>query len=225
MNLFNLMAEISVDNKNYNSKIDESGKKTESVAGKMGSAIKKGATIMTGAFATAGVASTKAGMDFEASMDQVAATMGIVGNYGDEQFSKLAKAAKDMGSSTKYSASESAEALNYLALAGYDTDKAISALPKVLNLAQAGGLDLAYASDLATDSMSALGVETDELETFTNQLAKTSQKANTNVAQLGEGILTVGGTAKVLKGGTVELNTQLGILADSGIKGAKLLVA
>ncbi len=221
MNLFSLMAEISVDNKEYNSKIDESAKKTENVATKMGSSIKKGAKIMTGAFVTAGVASTKVGMDFEASMDQVAATMGIVGDYGDEQFSKLAKAAKEMGSNTKYSASESAEALNYLALAGYDTDKAISALPKVLNLAQAGGLDLAYASDLATDSMSALGLETDELETFTNQLAKTSQKANTNVAQLGEGILTVGGTAKVLKGGTVELNTQLGILADNGIKGAE----
>ncbi len=187
----------------------------------MGGALKKGATIMTGALASAGVASAKVGMDFEASMDQVAATMGIVGDYGDEQFTKLANAAKDMGSKTKYSASESAEALNYLALAGYDSEKAIGALPKVLNLAQAGGLDLAYASDLVTDSMSALGLETDQLEGFTNQLAKTSQKANTNVAQLGEGILTVGGTAKVLKGGTVELNTQLGILADNGIKGAE----
>jgi TP901 family phage tail tape measure protein len=154
-------------------------------------------------------------------MDQVAATMGIVGDASDSNFKKLSDAAKQMGATTKYSASQSAEALNYLALAGYDTDKAISALPKVLNLAAAGGIDLAYASDLVTDSMSALGMETDQLEGFTDQMAKTSQKANTNVAQLGEAILTVGGTAKSLKGGTVELNTQLGILADNGIKGAE----
>lgn len=221
MNLFTLMAEISIDNKNYNSKIDESGKKTESVASRMGKATKAAGAVIAGGLGVAAGAATKVGMDFEASMDQVAATMGIVGDASDSNYKKLSDAAKQMGATTKYSASESAEALNYLALAGYDTDKAISALPKVLNLAAAGGIDLAYASDLVTDSMSALGIETDQLEGFTDQMAKTSQKANTNVAQLGEAILTVGGTAKSLKGGTVELNTQLGILADNGIKGAE----
>lgn len=221
MNLFTLMAEISIDNKNYNSKIDESGKKTESVASRMGKATKVAGAVIAGGLGVAAGAVTKVGMDFEASMDQVAATMGIVGDASDSNFKKLSDAAKEMGATTKYSASQSAEALNYLALAGYDTDKAISALPKVLNLAAAGGIDLAYASDLVTDSMSALGIETDQLEGFTDQMAKTSQKANTNVAQLGEAILTVGGTAKSLKGGTVELNTQLGILADNGIKGAE----
>lgn len=221
MNLFTLMAEISIDNKNYNSKIDESGKKTESVASRMGKATKVAGAVIAGGLGVAAGAATKVGMDFEASMDQVAATMGIVGDASDSNFKKLSDAAKQMGATTKYSASQSAEALNYLALAGYDTDKAISALPKVLNLAAAGGIDLAYASDLVTDSMSALGIETDQLEGFTDQMAKTSQKANTNVAQLGEAILTVGGTAKSLKGGTVELNTQLGILADNGIKGAE----
>lgn len=221
MNLFTLMAEISIDNKNYNSKIDESGKKTESVASRMGKATKVAGAVIAGGLGVAAGAATKVGMDFEASMDQVAATMGIVGDASDSNFKKLSDAAKQMGATTKYSASQSAEALNYLALAGYDTDKAISALPKVLNLAAAGGIDLAYASDLVTDSMSALGIETDQLEGFTDQMAKTSQKANTNVAQLGEAILTVGGTAKSLKGGTVELNTQLGILADNGVKGAE----
>lgn len=221
MNLFTLMAEISIDNKNYNSKIDESGKKTESVASRMGKATKVAGAVIAGGLGVAAGAATKVGMDFEASMDQVAATMGIVGDASDSNFKKLSDAAKQMGATTKYSASQSAEALNYLALAGYDTDKSISALPKVLNLAAAGGIDLAYASDLVTDSMSALGIETDQLEGFTDQMAKTSQKANTNVAQLGEAILTVGGTAKSLKGGTVELNTQLGILADNGIKGAE----
>lgn len=199
--------------------------------GKISSLAKSGLKIATGAIATAGASITalgasavKVGSNFEGSMSQVAATMGITVEEiqnGSESFELLKKAAKDAGATTQFSASQSAEALNYLALAGYDAEKAVNALPKVLNLAAAGGLDLAYASDLVTDSMSALGLETDQLEGFVDQLAKTSQKSNTSVAQLGEGILTVGGTAKVLARGTTELNTALGILADNGIKGAE----
>ena len=103
--------------------------------------------------------------------------------------------------------------VNYLALAGYDVDKSVSTLPTVLNLAAAGGLELGYASDVMTDAMSALSLETSQAEGFVDQLAKTSQKSNTSVGQLGEAILTVGGTAKVLAGGTTEMNTALGILA------------
>ena len=164
------------------------------------------------------------GMDFESSMSLVAATMGITTDEidaGSEAFVALSDAAKKAGAETKYNSAEGAEALNYLALAGYSVEKSVAALPTVLNLASSGGLDLAYASDLVTDSMSALGMETDELDSFVDQLAKTSQKSNTNIAQLGEGILTVGGTAKIMAGGTTELSAQLGILADNGIKGAE----
>ena len=93
----------------------------------------------------------------------------------------------------------------------------------MLNLAAAGGLELAYASDLATDAMAALGIEAsaDNLTQFGDQMAMASSKANYSVAQLGEAILTVGGTAKNLAGGTVELNTALGVLANRGIKGAE----
>jgi len=155
-----------------------------------------------------GIASAKVGSQFEASMSQVAATMGITAEEirkGDKSFEALKKAAMDAGATTKYSASQAGEALNYLALAGYDAEKSIHALPKVLNLAAAGGLELGYASDLVTDSMSALGLEMDRLEGFTDELAKTSQKSNTSISQLGEAILTVGGNAKVLAGGTVIL--------------------
>ena len=199
--------------------------------GKLSSIAKTGLKVVTGAIAAAGtaltgigVAAVKVGSNFESSMSQVAATMGITVEEiqnGSESFELLEKAAKDAGATTQFSASQSAEALNYLALAGYDAEKAVNALPKVLNLAAAGGLDLAYASDLVTDSMSSLGLETEQLEGFIDQLAKTSQKSNTSVGQLGEAILTVGGTAKVLAGGTTELNTALGILADNGIKGAE----
>ena len=162
---------------------------------------------------------TAVGSSFEASMSQVAATMGITS--ASEEFEVLSTAAKQAGETTKFSATQAGDALNYLALAGYDANKAVEALPIVLNTAAAGGMDLAYASDLITDSMSALGLGMEELSSFSDRLAVTSQKSNTNVAQLGEAILTVGGTAKTLSGGVVEMNTALGILADNGIKGAE----
>lgn len=159
------------------------------------------------------------GSGFEASMSQVAATMGITA--AAEEFEILSAAAKEMGETTKFSASQAGEALNYLALAGYDAEKAVSALPTVLNVAAAGGMELASASDMITDAMSALGLETSQMATFADQLAVTAQKSNTSVSQLGEAILTVGGTAKTLSGGVVEMNTALGILADNGIKGSE----
>ena len=159
------------------------------------------------------------GSSFEASMSQVAATMGITS--AAEEFETLSAAAKEMGEATKFSASQAGEALNYLALAGYDAEKAVNALPTVLNVAAAGGIELAAASDMVTDAMSALGLETSQMSDFSDKLAVTAQKSNTSVAQLGEAILTVGGTAKSLAGGVVEMNTALGILADNGIKGAE----
>ncbi len=162
---------------------------------------------------------TAIGSSFEASMSQVAATMGITS--ASEEFEVLSTAAKQAGETTKFSATQAGDALNYLALAGYDANKAVEALPIVLNTAAAGGMDLAYTSDLITDSMSALGLGMEELSSFSDRLAVTSQKSNTNVAQLGEAILTVGGTAKTLSGGVVEMNTALGILADNGIKGSE----
>lgn len=185
-----------------------------------------GITAASVAVAGLGGASIAVGAGFEASMSQVAATMGMTADeadYSNETYAKLAKTAKEMGATTKFSASESAEALNYMALAGYDADKSCAALPTVLNLAASGGMELAAASDMVTDSMSALGIEAtqENLTQFGDQLAKTAQKSNTSVAQLGEAVLTVGGTAKTLAGGTTELNTLLGIIADNGVKGAE----
>lgn len=172
-----------------------------------------------------GVAAVNVGREFEGAMSQVAATMLIDKSTeeGQKSFETLENAARECGASTAFSATEAAEALNYLALAGYDADKAATALPTVLKLAGAGAMDLAAASDMVTDSMSALGIEATEqnLTNFSDQLAKTASKSNTSVAQLGEAILTVGGTAKGLAGGTTELNTALGILADNGLKGAE----
>lgn len=163
--------------------------------------------------------SVSVGMSFEASMSQVAATMG----KSTDEIESLTRVAKEMGSSTKFSATQAADALNYLALAGYDADKAAEVLPSVLNLAAAGGMDLAYASDLVTDAMASLNIEANKnnVDDFGNKLAMAASKANANVSQLGEAILTVGGTAANLKNGTTELTTALGLLANVGLKGAE----
>lgn len=218
MNLFNLEAVLSMDTSEYDRGLSNAENKT----GSLKSTITK-LGIGT-AVAGIGKAAIGVGQDFEAGMSQVAATMGISSdavrrNEGD--FKLLSDAAKEAGSTTQFSATQSAEALNYLALAGNDAQTSVSLLPTVLNAAAAGGLDLGYASDLITDSMSALGLETKDTTTFVDQLTMTSQKSNTSMGQLGEAILTVGGTAKKLKGGTVELTTALGILADEGTKGSE----
>ena len=174
-------------------------------------------TAITLPLAAAGGVAVKTFASFDDAMRQVRATM----NASEGDTKKLTAAAREMGATTRYTASDAASALNYLALAGYNADQAIEALPTVLNLAQAGALELGFASDLVTDSMSALNIPMSELIGFSDQLAVTSQKSNTNVAQLGEAILTVGGTAKNMAGGTAELNAELGILADNGIKGAE----
>lgn len=199
----------------------------------LGNIAKAGMGVVTAAIGAASASvsalggyAVKVGKEFESSMAQVIATMGITKDTiqdGANSYDLLKEAAAAAGESTTFSASEAANALNYLALAGYSASQAADALPAVLNLAAAGGLDLAYASDLATDAMAALGIEAtkENLTHFGDQMAKTASKANTSVAQLGEAILTVGGTAKSLKGGTNELNAALGVLANRGIKGSE----
>lgn len=203
-----LLFDTGLDNSGFSKGI--AGLKTAAVAA---------AAAITVAFSTAAAAAINVGTSYTTAMSQVSATMGIT--RASEDYSLLAASAEEMGAKTKYSATQAGEALNYLALAGYNAEKAVSALPTVLNVAAAGGIDLAYSSDMITDSMSALGLGMDELEGFADKLAKTSQKSNTSISQLGEAILTVGGTAKTLSGGITELNTMLGLIADNGIKGAE----
>lgn len=198
--------------------------KISSLASKGLATATKTITATSAALSGMGGYAIKVGSSFEAAMSQVAATMGMSAeeiHNGSAEFSKLQEAAKNAGATTKFSATQAAEALNYMALAGYDTNKSVQTLPTVLNLAAAGDMDLATASDMVTDSMSALGDKAGTVESFVDKMAKTSQKSNTSVQQLGEALLTVGGTAKSLAGGVTEANTVLGIFADNGVKGAE----
>lgn len=208
-------------------KIAATGEKLKTTGDNISSAGQKLLPV-TAAVTGLGTAAVTTAANFESSMSQVQATMGItkdsmstVDGQSVNTMDTLGKLAKKMGSETAFSASECAQALNYLALAGYDTQEICDTLPTVLNLAAAGDIELASASDMVTDAMSALGMCVDEAGTMVDQMAKTASTTNTSVAQLGDGILTIGATAKSVKGGTAELNTALGILANNGIKGAE----
>ena len=164
-----------------------------------------------------GTSSVSAGKEFDSSMSQVAATMGITtGEIGE-----LRDFAREMGATTAFSAKEAADALNYMALAGYDADTSMNMLPNVLNLAAAGDMELARASDMVTDAQTALGLSLDETGLMVDQMARASSKSNTSVEQLGDAFLEIGANARNLSGGTTELSTVLGVLADNGIKGTE----
>lgn len=235
MNLFELFAKLTLDSSEYESGLDDAERKGESFGSKIGKGFKTLGKVGVAALGTTTAsvtafagASVKAGAAFDASMSQVAATMGYTASELNDATSEAAKNmaqlrdfAQQMGASTAFSASEAADALNYMALAGYDAETSMSMLPNVLNLAAAGGIELARASDMVTDAQSALGLSLEDTRVMVDQMAKTSSITNTSVSQLGDAILTVGGTAKSLAYGTEELTGVLGIMADNGIKGAE----
>lgn len=235
MDVFDLAAVLTLDTSSYNSGLNDASSTTSSFGSKLSSGLANAAKIGGAALAgatTAAIGFSKsaisAGGDFDKSMSQVAATMGITNEalnntrvQTDSFSGTLRDFAQEMGATTAFSATEAADALNYMALAGYDAQKSAEMLPTVLNLAAAGNMDLAAASDMVTDASSALGLTTEQTYTMIDQMAAASASSNTSVSQLGEAMLTVGGTAKNLAGGTNELSTMLGVLADNGIKGAE----
>lgn len=164
-----------------------------------------------------GAIATKTGVDFDDSMRKVQAVSGSTG----EELIDLREKAKEMGATTRFSASESAEALNYMALAGWDTEKMLNGLDGIMNLAAASGEDLALVSDIVTDSISAFGMEAKDSARFADVLAQTSSNANTNVAGLGKAFEYVAPVAGSL-GFTVEDTAKaIGLMSNNSIKGEK----
>lgn len=235
MNVLALMATLGLDKSQFDNGLTEAQTASQTLGQKIGGGLKTAAKVGAAALGAATAAATgfaasavSAGKDFDTSMSQVVATMGFsLEDLEDKEseaygvFQKLRDFAQEQGATTAFSAKQAADALNYMALAGYDAETSISMLPNVLNLAAAGSLELATASDMVTDASSALGLSLPETEELIDKMAKAASKSNTSVGQLGDAILTVGGTAKNLAGGTTELATALGILADNGIKGAE----
>lgn len=199
-----------MDWKGLTDNLDKFGKKSTEVGKDM---TKK----VTAPILGIGVAAAKIGMDFEQSMSKVGAMSGATG----EEMGKLEKAARDAGSTTSKSASDAADALGFMALAGWDVNTSISGLMPVLRLSEAGNIDLARASSLVTDSMSAMGIQVEDLEGYLDIVAQAARSSNTDIDQMAEAYIKVGGT---LRGLDVELEDSalaLGFLANAGIKGAE----
>lgn len=255
--VFDLVAQLVLDTKPYSAALTDSEKKARSWAGGFKSfagkaALSAGKAIAAGmaAAATATIAFAKsavdAGMGFDSSMSQVAATMGktmeeMTSETGTVELAwgkftgNLRDYAQEMGRNTAFSATQCADALNYMALAGYDTQTSMEMLPNVLNLAAAGNMDLARASDMVTDTQTAFGISLDRTSKMVDEMAKAASTGNTSVEQLGDAFLTVGGLAKELNGGFVtladgtkkpvdgvqELEIALTAMANAGVKGTE----
>lgn len=236
MTLLELLVKISADTSGLDKGLDSGLGKIKSGLSKLGSFATKAVAGAATAVAGFTAASIKTGMDFDTAMSQVAATMGMTVDQmnsdmetvtvnGETFTGNLTEFAEHMGATTQYTAKQSADALNYMALAGYDTKTAMQMLPNVMNLAAAGAMDLATASDMVTDAQTALGLSIDETNVMVDRMAKTASKSNTSVQQLGDAFLTVGANAKSMGSGlydtTQEASQVLGILADNGIKASE----
>lgn len=177
----------------------------------------KMAAATAAALSAAGGYVVNVGRKFEASMSKVQALSGATG----EDFEKLSAAAKEMGASTSKTASQAADALGYMALAGWKTEQMLSGLEPILRASEAGGMDLARCSDLVTDSMSAMGIAVQDLGKYLDVVAKAQSSSNTSMEQLLEAYVNVGGTLRNLNIDIEESATLLGTLANRGKKGAE----
>lgn len=198
---------------NFDTKIDSSGfQKGANTLGGLTTQVLKGATAGVAAL---GAATIKVGSDFEAGMSQVQAISGASG----EELERLKNKAKEMGASTKFSATESAEALNYMAMAGWKTEDMLGGLEGVMNLAAASGEDLATSSDIVTDAMTALGMQASEAGHFSDVLAAAASNANTSVDGMGETFKYAGAMAGTLGYSVEDIALATGLMANAGIKG------
>lgn len=217
MNIGELVALLRLDDSEFNSRVDEAGSRFESTAGRMTSAGKTMTANVTAPLVGLGTMAVMAGANFQTSMLKVQAVSGATG----AEFDQLSALAKEMGSTTQFSASESADALGFLAMAGFDTNEMMSALPGVLNLAAAGSLDLASAADIASNVLSGYGLEVDQLGRVNDVMAKTASSANVDIAMMGE---TMKYAAPVAAAAGVEFEetaAMAGLMGNAGIQASQ----
>ena len=164
-----------------------------------------------------GTAAVKVTSDFESAMSKVSAISGAAGGDLDA----LNKKAQEMGAKTKFSATESAEAFTYMAMAGWKTEDMLSGIDGIMSLAAADGLDLATTSDIVTDALTAFGLSASDSGHFADVLAKASSNANTNVSMLGESFKYAAPVAGALGYSAEDTAIALGLMANAGIKGSQ----
>lgn len=152
--------------------------------------------------------------DFEAAMSQVQAISGST----QSDLTRLTAKAKEMGATTKFTAAESAEAFNYMAMAGWNAEQMMGGIEGILNLAAASGEDLGTTSDIVTDALTAFGLKASDATHFSDVLAQASSSANTDVGMMGETFKYVASMAGSLSYSIEDVALMTGLMANSGIK-------
>ena len=176
--------------------------------------IMQGASFLGISLGAADTANTY--MDFEATMSKVQA----LSNATEQDMTRLTETAKEMGAVTKYSGTESAEAFTYMAQAGWDTQSMISGIGGIMSLAASDGIELAEATDIVANALTAFGLTASDTARFADVLAVASSATNTDVAGLGEAFKYVAPVAGALKYNIEDVSVALGLMSNNGIKGS-----
>lgn len=218
--------QTAIDNKPYDdarAKLNELGDNAQKAGEKLqnaGEAMNNaGNTLlkMSAPVVAFGAYATKATMDFEEGMAKVQAISGATA----AELEQLKDKAKEMGEKTKFSATESAEALQYMSMAGWKTNQMLTGLEGIMNLSAASGESLALVSDIVTDALTAFGMKAEESGRFADILASASSNANTNVAMMGETFKYVAPIAGAMKYSAEDTAVAIGLMANSGIKASQ----
>lgn len=221
MNVFELFAKLGLDTSEYDKGLKGAASSLTSfgdkITGGVGAAVKgvtaamAGATAAVGAFAASSV---QTGLAFDASMSKVAALSGATGADLDA----LRDKAKEMGATTMFSASQAADAMGYMGMAGWKADQMLAGLPGIMSLAAASGEDLATTSDIVTDALTAFGLGADQAAHFADVLAAASSNSNTNVSMMGETFKYAAPLAGTLGFNIEDTALAIGLMANTGIK-------
>ncbi|MCO4605169.1 Phage tape measure [Streptococcus infantarius subsp. infantarius] len=231
-NTYTVEAVLKADTSNFASNIKSAGSAVEEFTNnaktklgsvgdkfeKVGSSLSKKLTAPI----VAGVgASVKTFTSFDDSMRKVAATSGIAADSSSKSYMAMRKQAQDLGATTRYSASEVAEGMNYMAMAGWSAEQTMAGIPAVLDLAAASGENLGTTSDIVTDAMTAFGMQAEQAGEFADILAAASSNANTNVSMMGDTFKYVAPVAGSLGFNAKDTAIAIGLMANSGIKGSQ----
>lgn len=219
-----VVIDTSLDTSGFQSGLGKLG----SLAGQGLKATTTAITAVSTALSACAAYCVKVGSDFEAGMSQVeaissASSKTVVTNTGEvvDGFTALTQKAKEMGATTKFSATESADALNYMAMAGWEPQQMYDGLAGVMTLAAASGQDLASTADIVTDALTAFKMEAGDAGHFADVLAKVSASANTNVGLLGETFKYVAPLCGTMGYTAEDAAIAIGLMANSGIKGTQ----
>ena len=197
-------------------KIGATGEKLQTVGNKISSVGQKLLPV-TGVVTGLGTAAVKTAADFDSAMSRVAAVSGATGS----DFDKLRDKAREMGAKTKFSATEAADAMNYMAMAGWKTEDMLSGIEGIMYLAAASGEDLATTSDIVTDALTAFGLTAEDSGHFADVLAAASSNANTNVSMMGETFKYCAPVAGALGFSVEDTAEAIGLMGNAGIKASQ----